>query len=257
MTFGHKDYNAPAGVHALASDDFYGALVYISSDTPGFTGGVGSVAWTAAIDNTAWDPRDGGPTQRFWLGPSYTFATSDVNTTNDTITKTAHGRLNGEGPFYLSSSNTLPGGSAALTKYWFNVVDANTYRLSTSRANALANVYVNLTTQGVGTHTNNCGSGIVIPAGGITRVCVRGNVRTETDLTDYLTALIAKNGATYYGMPEGYTYDYAVNLCSASIPVVEGDIFHLNEEGGSAHTIDAGEKATWMSIEVVTPRRVP
>lgn len=229
-----------------------GALVYISADTPGFTGAVGSIVWTASIYNDSVDPKDGGPVQRFWMGTSFTFATTDVSVANNTITKANHGWSTGECTSYFSSSGGLPGGMAVLTNYWVVVVDVNTIKLATSRTNAIAAtpIVVDITTQGTGTHTCNRGSALIVPKT-VTKVRMTGNVRTETDLTDYLTALIAKNTATYYGMPECYTFDYAVNLCSSRLNVAEGDIFHLNEEGGSAHTIDADEKATWLSIEVL------
>lgn len=230
---------------------FKAALVYISADTPGFEGAVGSVAWTAASYNKSYSPSDGGPVQRFWMGASFTFATTDVNVANNTITKTAHGWSTGECTAYFSSSGGLPGGMAVLTNYWVIVVDSSTIKLATSRANALAGIAVDITTQGTGTHTCNRGSALVVPSG-VTEVRVTGNIRVETDDEGYLTALIAKNGATYYGMPEGYTFDYALNLCSSILEVSEGDVFHLNEEGGSVdgHTIDANEKATWMAMEV-------
>lgn len=233
-----------------------GALVHLTNDTAGFSGGVGSIDWDTTDRNDTWDPKDGGPKQRFWLGPSFDFAPSDINTTNDTVRKVGHGMLNGEGPFpFDNTGGALPTGVAVAEKIWANVVDADHFRLSTSRENALNNVYKNLTNQGTGTHRCRRGSFLVIPKG-VDEVVLSGNVRVETDDTDFLTALIAKNYATYYGMPEQYTFDYAVSLTSAALEVVEGDIFHINEEGGVPHTIDGDEKATWLSIRVVSPLRL-
>jgi len=79
------------------------------------------------------------------------FAYTAVNTSNSEVTIAGHGFTNGQGPMFLSSSGTLPSGAAANTAYWVIVVDANTVRLATTSPNALAGVYVTLTTQGTGT----------------------------------------------------------------------------------------------------------
>src|SRR5262249_13127142 len=72
-----------------------------------------------------------------------------------------HGLTTGDGPFNLyfaSGSGTSPAGvtitttsTTTPTDYWAIVVDANTIKLASSRANALAGTAVNLTTNGSGT----------------------------------------------------------------------------------------------------------
>lgn len=80
------------------------------------------------------------------------FATTDVNTTNDTITETAHGFLTGlKGQF--TTTTTLPAGLSLSTDYWVIKVDDNTYKVATSLANAQAGTQVDITDQGTGTHT--------------------------------------------------------------------------------------------------------
>lgn len=77
-----------------------------------------------------------------------------VNQATDVATIAGgHGLATGDGPFYVSSATTLPAGLAALTPYWVNVTGATTYKFSTTRANALANVAVDITDAGVGAHT--------------------------------------------------------------------------------------------------------
>ncbi|HZJ65169.1 MAG TPA: DUF3383 family protein, partial [Kofleriaceae bacterium] len=75
------------------------------------------------------------------------FAPGDVNTGTDVITETGHGMTTGAGPFRLSSTGTLPTGTgiAPDTNVWIIAPDANTYRLATSKANALAGTAIDIT----------------------------------------------------------------------------------------------------------------
>ena len=74
-----------------------------------------------------------------------TFAPGDVDVTANTITITAHGFTTGL-KIPLTGTN-LPGGLSA-TDYWAIVVDANTIKVATSLANAVAGTAVDITTQG-------------------------------------------------------------------------------------------------------------
>lgn len=78
---------------------------------------------------------------------TFTAATSDV------CTATAHGLQTGDGPIQVSTTGTLPGGLAASTNYWVIKIDANTFYLATSLANALAGTQIDITSTGTGTHT--------------------------------------------------------------------------------------------------------
>jgi len=77
---------------------------------------------------------------------------ADVNVANDTITETAHGYATGL-EVVESTTGTLPAPLAVLTDYYVIRVDANTYKLATSKANAVAGTAINLTDDGTGTHT--------------------------------------------------------------------------------------------------------
>lgn len=80
--------------------------------------------------------------------------TYTADSTTDKITKTAHGLQTGDGPFTTTNSGgSLPGGLATLTSYWVVVVDANTFRVASSLANAYANTYIDITSNGSGTNT--------------------------------------------------------------------------------------------------------
>jgi hypothetical protein len=72
----------------------------------------------------------------------------------ETFTQSAHGFIVGDGPIRLTTDGTLPGGTAVDTDYYIGAVsDANTFKLSTSRANAIAGTTILLSSDGTGTHT--------------------------------------------------------------------------------------------------------
>lgn len=82
---------------------------------------------------------------------STTLVHDDIRVTDNKITLTTGT------PVVLSTTGTLPAGLSAATYY---VIDTgnNSYFLATSRANALAGTYVNITGLGTGTHTISSGS---------------------------------------------------------------------------------------------------
>lgn len=70
------------------------------------------------------------------------------------FTAAGHTLQTGDGPFTVSNSGgALPAGLAAATDYWAIKIDANTFYLATSLANALAGTKVFITTDGTGTQT--------------------------------------------------------------------------------------------------------
>lgn len=80
-----------------------------------------------------------------------TFTSSGSDNIN---TATAHGMLTGDGPFRLTTTGTLPAPLALLTDYYAEKLDANTFALHTSRADAIAGAAGVVTTDtGTGTHT--------------------------------------------------------------------------------------------------------
>jgi hypothetical protein len=81
-----------------------------------------------------------------------TALTSATNATN-LFTLVAHGLHTGDGPVRLTTTGTLPGGTALATDYWVVRLSADTFSLATSLADALAGTVVDLTTDGTGVHT--------------------------------------------------------------------------------------------------------
>lgn len=86
-----------------------------------------------------------------------TFVDGDVNTTTDTISEVGHGMTTGNGPFRLANSGgALPTGTgiAPDTNVWIIAPTADTYKLATSHANAIALTAIDITAAaGGGTHT--------------------------------------------------------------------------------------------------------
>lgn len=95
------------------------------------------------------------------FGPAVTanalvVADFDFTAANGTeiFTAAAHGLSTGDGPFQVSNAGgALPIGLAALTDYWVIKIDANTFYLATSQANALAGTHLLITGDGTGTQT--------------------------------------------------------------------------------------------------------
>jgi len=75
-----------------------------------------------------------------------------INTGTDVLTSFLHQMYTGL-KVRVASNNTLPTGLSAGTDYWVIVDSANTYRLASSLANALAGTQVNITATGTGTLT--------------------------------------------------------------------------------------------------------
>ncbi len=84
------------------------------------------------------------------------YSTSTVTVTSATpavVTWTAHAMVSGQRVQFTNSGGALPTGISAATTYWVTVVDANTFKISTSLANAQAATFVNTSDTGTGTQT--------------------------------------------------------------------------------------------------------
>lgn len=84
------------------------------------------------------------------------YSTSTVTVTSATpavVTWTTHGLNSGNRVQFTNSGGALPTGISAATTYWVTVINANTFNISTSLANAQAATFVNTSDTGTGTHT--------------------------------------------------------------------------------------------------------
>jgi hypothetical protein len=106
------------------------------------------------------DPVDLEQVQNFsiqakWTVPAaITFAPAAITVAAKTITKYSHGLISGS-MVRMTTATTLPAGIAnATTDYFVVYVDANTIKLSDTKAHALAGTnIVDLVDQGTGNHT--------------------------------------------------------------------------------------------------------
>jgi microcystin-dependent protein len=76
-----------------------------------------------------------------------------VNITSNEITVTSHQYGRTGFRVRVSSSGTIIGGLAVNTNYYVIIVNSNTIKLATTRANAIIGTAIDLTSQGTGTHT--------------------------------------------------------------------------------------------------------
>lgn len=106
-----------------------------------------------------------------------TLADDDVESVSaaaDTLTLTAHSYVSGDGPFQLTTTDTLPDPLELATDYWIIVIDANTIKLADSFADSVNTpVPIDLTDAGVGTHTIS-GTSETVRAGEEIQHTVRG-----------------------------------------------------------------------------------
>lgn len=88
-------------------------------------------------------------------GAALTFADKTVTATHgtDTLALNTHGLKHGDGPVRIAAAVTLPTGFEADVDYWVIFVDANSFKLAASLADALANTPVDITSNGSGALT--------------------------------------------------------------------------------------------------------
>lgn len=77
---------------------------------------------------------------------------STVDFTANTLRIVAHGLSTGFGPYYLTTSGSLPAPLSTLTPYWVIKVDADKIKLADSKIHAIATTAIDLTDAGSGTH---------------------------------------------------------------------------------------------------------
>lgn len=161
-----------------------------------------------------------------------TFATTDVDTTDDEITFTGHPFVSGmEATF--TTTGTLPGGLSTSTPYWIIVVDANTIKVTaTSRVNAIKEIGgVNLTSVGSGTHT-------IVPKDNIEGLLVN-NKGVSSGVFEYLvqrvttgggaTELIENGAYTFNWRPTSETWD--LDVIYENQPDNAGVAWFINDDG--------------------------
>lgn len=84
---------------------------------------------------------------------TFTFASTDVNTTTDQVAVTASPELITGRKVQLTTTGTLPTGLALATDYYLIVVDSTHIQFASSLSNAVAGTAIDLTGAGSGTNT--------------------------------------------------------------------------------------------------------
>lgn len=94
------------------------------------------------------------------------------STGSDTVNWTAHGLQTGA-PVRFATTVTLPAPLVAGTTYYAIFIGANSFRVALSLADAAVGAFVDLTTNGVGTHTATALAGLGLPFVGTGEISVR------------------------------------------------------------------------------------
>lgn len=116
----------------------------------------------------------------FVKGGAINATSTIIDDATDTITITAHGLLDEQGPLYLTTDDTLPGGLDTSTPYWVIFVDVNTIRLSATQGGSA----VDIVDTGAGTLTLSSTFTVracVQPATGLQRVTGGRDMLSKVD----------------------------------------------------------------------------
>lgn len=155
------------------------------SGTTTLTVGTGAVVFGGTL-TTAGAAVVGGQALTF---TSFTFT---ANASTDQLAATGHPLQTGDGLVQVSNSGGgLPGGLVAVTNYWAIRIDANNFKLATSRANAIGGDAIDITSAGTGTQTLAATGSTVRPADAeVTRsltvdgdLTIAGKIRTAVGVT--------------------------------------------------------------------------
>lgn len=155
---------------------------------------------------TGWKLCDGSAISRSTFSALFAIIAPTVGTFTVTIASPAVVTLNGHGlltgdAVYLTTSGALPTGLSANTLYYAIKIDANTFNLATTRANAYAATKINTSGTQSGTHTlTYCPYGLGDGSTTFNLPDLRGRVPAGSDgmggtAASRLTATDATNGA--------------------------------------------------------------
>lgn len=125
----------PAGSTATAGTDVYYVTRAITPSTDLSTGGAQQTY--ADTIGTAYE-----------AASTATIPTTDVNTSTDTITETAHKFVTGQKVTYSNGGGASAGGLTTATDYYVIKTGANTFKVATTFANAVAGTAIDITSTG-------------------------------------------------------------------------------------------------------------
>jgi hypothetical protein len=196
-----------------------------------------------------------------------TIATTAVSTANGTITATAHKLLTGTKLTYSAASSTVLGGLTDATAYYVVYVDANTFKLASSLANAQAGTTITLTgtgnssqtfTSDAATATATISSGAVnaltltgVGAIYLTAPAVTVNEPRLTIPTSGITASTDTIAYTAHGQAAGAALVYKNGGGTAAAGLTDGTTYYVATAGRTVNAFEV--KAANTTGAVVAP----
>ncbi len=198
------------------------------------------------------------------LGTALTISTNGTGTQTiaDTVTTrrlAAHGLVTGDGPIQVSTTGGLPAGLLAATDYWIIRLSANTFKLASSLALALAGTALPLTTDGTGVQTLADTTSTVSPALGITLTAtaagdwfsievvdpeqfeIRQTHSSPTGLADDLDAILLAS-KLWYNLHTIYNSEaYVLTVAAWTEPAGRTYIFDTNNSDIINNDIETGD----------------
>lgn len=174
---------------------------------------------------------------------------SAASSTADTFTSTAHGMATGDSG-YISSAGTLPTGVAINTLYWVIVVDANTFKLATTRADALAGTAIDLTSNGSGTHTlTRTGNDVLVDriVAALNGVASKNYTAAATGSTGSKTWTVTASTAGA-GFVIGVDHSLVSSAITNADPGIAADLTAIRNENRSWYTLHIAHSSTAMVL---------
>jgi hypothetical protein len=113
------------------------------------------------------------------------------------VTYTGHGRATYDKVYFTNSGGALPTGVSASTTYFITVVDVNSFKLSTTLANAIAGTFITTSGSQSGTHTCFAGGLAVADASATARGLVNTTTQTVAGAKTFSSAVTASAGVTF------------------------------------------------------------
>ncbi len=179
--------------------------------------------------------------------------TFTADNTTEIFTAVAHGLKTGDGPIRVSNSGgALPSGLAAATDYYVIKIDADTFKLATSLANAYSGTNLSITTDGTGTQTL---SDTASTERGISGYYVYEATQAETNHDAQETSIFVD--ATGYDRGEAGGAHTSIGMSSEAASVWDlemengqtyGDGMRINTRSAAANFSDSGSVRTFRDL---------
>jgi hypothetical protein len=191
---------------------------------------------------------------------SLTIPTTAVSTANDTITSVAHKLTTGTKLTYLKVGATAITGLTDGTAYYTIVVDADTFKLASSLANAQAGTAIDLTGTGSSTQTftgDTATATATIAAGAVTAVTVTATGTGYTSApavtitqpvltipTSGITIATDKIAYTAHGQSAGASLVYKNGGGTSATGLTDGTTYYVATAGLTANAFEVKAAAT-------------